>query len=301
MKHFFISILFLTTVFVLGQEPIYNINNYNLHLLNYAEFIRSDYSISSDNGFNYYTTDKILFYSNLNFDYELKEEIKIGVNVKFDYLNTDNFNTGFDGIFKYKINFNGRIKLDLSSNIGVLSSKVGIETINAIAKKNSLNIGLSSILHYSSHSIGFSIDHLNKPKLPFNNGEMPIKYTAFLRNRFGQFSSLLIYNQQDDFLFNPADLKYYYEMFNYLGINANYQIIYPFINLGLGIKHLSNNNNIYSINTNFVLGHSGKRLVVNYSFSIMPESKNKIAQFHQISLYTSIYPMGKYRRLGGLL
>ena len=293
-----IIILLFSSFALFGQEPIYNINQHNLHLLNYADYFDGSFDISIDNSYEFYKNDKQFNSTNLNLNIEFAHRIKIGINANYNYLENNNNNSNLDAVIKYRYYFN-EIYLVLAANIGFINSKIDysnlknrysyqeLNPLDLQYNKQNLNLGFGATINYSSKmGAGFYLNHINTPSLPLNNDKIPIKYTAFIRNRFGDFSSILTYSYQDNFYYNPNDLNYYNSMLSYFGANINNLFFYPYMNIGLGYKYLSNNNNVFSLNFGFIIESWSTDIYINYSPSIMqtPASKS-IAQFHQVSIY----------------
>ena len=172
--------------------------------------------------------------------------------------------------------------LVFAGNIGFINSRIDYSNLTSrysfespsvldlSYNSQNLNLGFGATIRYGYFiEAGVYLNHLNTPNLPLNKDEIPIKYTAFLRNRFDYFTFLLTYSYQDNFYLNPNDLDYYYSMLNYFGANLNYQFYNPNINLGLGYKYLSNNSNMYSIRASYLFGYYKKELEVFYSFSYL--------------------------------
>jgi len=291
-----IIILLFCSVALFGQEPIYNINSHNLHLLNKASNNNLRYNIKIDNSFEYYNKDNKQNSTYLNFLVKTTDNIIVGLNSEYNYINSSNKYLNIDGVIIYKKGFDNYFYTYTALNIGATNYQIDYSNLlkrydytqsspnNISFNKTLLNIGASAIIGYKKHQIGFSVNHLNQAKLPVDNDKIPIKYTAFIRNRYKyNFYSTLYYSYQDKFFYNPSDISYYYNMLNYIGINIDYSDL---ANIGIGYKHLSNNNNVFSMNISFIIETYNTSISIIYSPSIMqtPASKS-IAQFHQVSIY----------------
>ena len=315
MKKIFI-ILLLSSFALFGQEPIYNINPNNLHLLNYANYEYDTFYVNLDNSYEFYNNDKQFNSTNLNLNFDFENKIQLGINSEYNYLGNNNNNFNFDGILKYKYSFNEDFNIVFAGNIGFINSNIDYSTLESrysneeltsldIAyNKQNLNLGFGATFNYlhtfsylSIMEAGVYFNHLNSASLPLNNDKIPIKYTAFIRNRFGQFSSLLTYAYQDNFYYNPKDFDYYYSMLNYIGANINYLFYFP-LDIGLGYKYLSNNSNMYSVSASYLLGRWKKEFSIFYSFSLLDMKTNNPALLHQLGVYfhfsNSIYRTGGF-------
>lgn len=295
MKKTFI-ILFLSSFALFGQEPIYNINHSNLHLINYANYKYDTFYVNLDNSYEYYTNDKQFNSTNLNLNFDFENKIQLGINTNYNYLGKNNNTSNFDGIIKYKHYFNEQVSLIFAGNIGFINSRIDYSNLTSRYSSESpsaldlsynsqnLNLGFGATIRYSYFmEAGVYLNHLNSPSLPLNNDEIPIKYTAFIRNKFGNFSSLLAYSYQDNYYLNPNDFDYYYSMLNYFGITLEY-IPACCYSIGVGYKYLSNFSDIYTISNKLFIG--GFKLT--YSFSIMNDYSNKLAQLHQVGFNYNI-------------
>ena len=296
-----------------SQEPIYNINEYNLHLLNYADYKYDTFYVSLDNTYEFYSNNKQFNSTDLNLNFDFKNKFQAGINAEYNYLGKDNNIANFDAILKYKYKFNNEINVIVAGNIGFVNSNIDYLTLrprysffesttinNTSFTKQNLNLGMGITFNHSQiMKVGLYLNHLNTPTLPFNKDRIPIKYTAFIRSRFGEFSSLLIYSYQDAFLYNPMDLDYYFKMLNYLGLNLNYQFYYPDINIGLGYKYLFDDKGIYSISASYGFNKGGQAMNIFYSFSLLQAESNNKALFHQFGIY--FYLAKPVYRLSGLL
>ena len=291
-----ITILLFSSFALFGQEPIYNISSSNLHLLNYAYHTTNNTKILADNSFEYYNNDKIFNSTNIYFDFAFRDRFAFGLNTNLNFQNNKNNKFGFDGIIKYKIIDGADSRLFIAVNLGLLKTNIYFPTLQMpysfsdakidylYINKTNLNIGFSSQYEYKKQFIGFSLNHINKPKLPFNDTQIPIKYTAFIRNEFGRISSILSYVYQND-IFNTEALNSYYgiELTSILGQ----------VSLLGGYKYLSNFNDIYSVGA--FININGLNL--KYNFSILQDNYiNKTAMFHQIGINYYFY---KIRRLSG--
>ena len=291
-----LTILLLSSFALFGQEPIYNINSNNLHLLNKASYNNLRYNINIDNSFEYYNKNNQQNSTHLNFLIKTTDKIIVGLNSEFNYINSSNKNLNFDGVIIYKMELDNFFYTYTALNIGATNYQIDYSNLqkrydytqslpnNIYFNKTLFNIGASAIIGYKQHQVGFSVDHLNQAKLPVNNDKIPIKYTAFIRNGYkSHFYSSLYYSYQDEFFYNPSDINYYYDMLNYIGINLDYTDL---ANIGIGYKHLSNNNNVFSVNISFIIDTYNTSISLTYSPSIMQTAASKsIAQFHQISIY----------------
>ncbi|MCF8296774.1 MAG: type IX secretion system membrane protein PorP/SprF [Saprospiraceae bacterium] len=304
-------ILILTSSWSFGQDAIFNVHKQNLHLLNYAFLKKENVNLAIDNSFEYYSKDKIFNTTNLNFDLPSKNEnkIKIGCNIKSGFLGEKNNISDFDAIFKYKYNLNhsGSEYFSFASNLGLSNNQISYKTLNqrysfkeftpsdVMFNKLNFNVGVGGLFHDENKEIGVYVNHLNRPNLPIADDKTPIKYTAYLRNYFWKIGlySTLIYQYQDGYFYNQIDLDYYYCMLNYLGVNFDYEL--NSVNLGLGFKHLSNTNNIYSANLDLPLNDEFN---IVYSASIMQNLPNdKLAHFHQIGMYFHFGLYYPFRRI----
>ena len=298
MKYLLFKMLFLITIISFAQEPIYNRGSSDL--LNYAYKPHKTTSIKLNNSFEFYNNDKINNHTNLYINTNLRYKIAVGFNAKYTYLSKCNNISGFDGIINYNIISTDSFNLYFAVNMGFINSNIDyidlqtpysfVTPINTELSFNSqnFNIGVSSFLKYKGQSIALSFNHLNTPNLPLTNDKIPIKYTAFIRNEFGRFSSVILYSYQNEFLFNPVDLDYYFKMLYYFGFDLK-------VNLGMfslygNYKYLSNYNDIYALGVNLQLNE----IQIDYHFSILQDNIiNKTAQFHQVGIY---YYFSKNRR-----
>jgi len=188
-----LAILFIISLSSFAQEPIYNLNRYNLHLFNYAIYSHSDYRIAIDNSFETYSNNKSINSTNILFSAKLGYGFYSSLNIKKQYLGNENSISGFDGVITYFIrtrNYN----FSFAGNIGMINNSINFNTLetpynfNNIPttdfnsfNENNLNLGLSAIFLARNYFIGFSANHLNTPKLPYGDDKIPIKYTAFIR------------------------------------------------------------------------------------------------------------------------
>ena len=294
-----LAILFIISLNSFAQEPIYNLNRYNLHLFNYAFYTYSDNRIAIDNSFEKYSDNRFINSSNLLFNAKLGYKFYTSLNIKHHYLGAENSISGFDGVITYfhkRSRFNNLI---IAGNVGMINNSINFNTLetpynfnnipttdfNSFNETN-LNLGLSAIFLASSFIVGVSANHLNTPKLPYGDDKLPIKYTTFIRAPIkikgihkGRIVGTMIYQYQKAFLYNPLNLNYYFDMLNYLGLNL--EASYYSWTFGLGYKLLSNNNNIMSAELIYYLGIFS----FNYSFSYMNTiDKNDYGLFHQIGI-----------------
>ena len=281
------------------QEPIYNINKNNIHLFNYAFYTYSDKRIAIDNSFEKYSDNRFINSSNILFSTKLGYEFYSSLNISYQYLGAKNSISGFDGVITYYTHSRHN-NIIFAGNIGMINNTINFNTLETpynfnnkpmsdfnSFNENNLNLGLSAIFLARNFIVGVSANHLNTPKLPYGNDKLPIKYTAFIRApikmrgvRKDKLVWTMIYQYQNEFLYNPLDLDYYFDMLNYLGLNLEYN--YQLWNFGMGYKLLSNNNNIMS--AQLAYGHGLLRF--SYSFSYMNTiDKNEYGLFHQIGLY----------------
>ena len=295
MKKLLIILLF-SSVALFGQESVYSLSSSNLHLINYAYHTINNSRILTDNNFEYYNNDKTFNSTNIYFDFALRKRIIFGINTNLNFQNNKNYNFDFDGIIKYQIIDGADSKFYIAANFGFLNTNIYFPSLQTpysfndynidylYINKNNFNLGLSTSYEYKKQSIGFSLNHINQPKLPYNNTQIPIKYTAFIRNEYGRISSILSYVYQDD-IFNTEALNSYYAID--LAVNLGQ------ISLQGGYKYLSNFNDIYSVGTSININ----RLNLRYNFSILQDNySSKTAQFHQVGIYYYFY---KVIRTGG--
>ena len=285
MKYLFFKILFLITIISFAQEPIYSLSSGNLHLINYAYHTTNNSKIIADNSFEYYNNDKTFNSTNIYFDYSFVDKIIFGINTNLNFKNNKNYGFGFDGIIKYKIIDDSYSRLFIAANFGFINTNIYFPSLQTpyffndyntdylYINKTNFNLGLSTSYEYKKQSIGFSLNHINQPKLPYNNTQIPIKYTAFIRNEYGRISSILSYVYQDD-VFNTEVLNSYFGID--LAVNLG-----P-VSLQGGYKYLSNFNDIYSIGAIINI----KNLSLRYNFSILQDNySSQTAQFHQVGIY----------------
>ena len=307
MRKLSIILIFISS-FVFGQEAIFNINKSNLHLINYA-FTDYGNRVKLDNSFEKYNADRFENTTNLYVSIPIRDRtFTSAINIKYDKLNTNNNTLEADAVFVYKFNFSRNLSLNTSANIGYIQNSISYlslqerysyKSLSAINKEivvQDYNLGFSAIMYGRYHQIGFSVNHLNKPKIPSDNDDrIPIKYNAFTSilllkgKKYRHLVLGLIYQYQDKFYYNNFDLDYYYNTLSYLGINLNYYSLNAF-DFSLGLKMLSNNNDIISAQ----IGYSIRRLGLSYSFSFMHDKTyNKDALFHQFGLYYTINMRGR--------
>lgn len=289
-------ILLLFTLCSYGQEPIYNTNRYNIHLLNFASPKEQDFGVFIDNSFEYYNNNKQMNSTNLFFFHKIRSSFNVGINAEYNYLNNSNNFSNLDFIADYKLVLKKDLFLKMAVNLGARNSNIDYSNLQSrytyseplstqiSFKKTNFNLGLSSVISYKEQELGFFANHLNQAKLPMDGDKIPIKYTAYLRNRYRGFSSTLSYVYQDNFFLNPTDMSYYYDMLNYFGINLDYN--WYRLDFGAGYKYISNNSNVFSLNLgySFIIGRTD--MIMTYSPSLMQSANtNSIAQFHQLSIY----------------
>jgi len=298
MKKILVVLFIYFSIIGIAQEPIYNLNRYNLHLFNYAFYTYSDNRIAIDNSFEKYSSNRYINSSNILFSARLDFKLYASLNIKHHYLGAENSISGFDGVITYYIRSKHN-NFIFAGNVGMINNSINFNTLetpynfNNIPttdfnsfNENNLNLGLSAIFLASNFIVGVSANHLNTPKLPYGDDKLPIKYTTFIRAPIkikgihkGRIVGTMIYQYQKAFLYNPLNLNYYFDMLNYLGLNL--EASYYSWTFGLGYKLLSNNNNIMS--AQLAYGHGLLRF--SYSFSYMNTiDKNDYGLFHQIGI-----------------
>lgn len=306
MKKLLITLSFITS-FAFGQEAIFNINRSNLHLINFA-FTDYGNRAKLDNSFEKYSSERFANTTNLYVAIPIRDRtFASAINIKYDNLNKNNNTLEADAIFVYRFNLKRDLSINTSANIGYIQNNISYlnlqerysyKSLSELSKEIEMqdyNLGFSTIIYGRYHQIGFSVNHLNKPKIPTdNNDRIPIKYNAFtsiLLLRGKKYMNLvlgLIYQYQDKFYYNNFDLDYYYNTLSYLGISLNFYSLKA-VDFGLGLKMLSNNNDIISAQ----IGYNIRRLGLSYSFSFMHDrTYNKDVQFHQLGIYYTINTSG---------
>ncbi len=308
MKILWILLLFSHSLLLYGQDPIYNINKENLHLVNHAIIKCEKISISSDNLYENYKNNNTIFNSVFDLKYNTRSGFSLGFNTTYENRDGLNKCKNFDFIVSYDLYLFCALKTSFAINAGVINNSYYNDNIYnrysfAVKRntydfnKHNFNIGLSSVFYGKSFSFGMAVNHLNKPKLPINPGErIPMKYSAFIRNGFldKKIITSLVYQFQDEYLYDNIDLDYYYNMLNYLGINIDYNFL--MYSIGLGTKHLFNNSNISSLQAGVIF----EKIKLYYSSSMFYD-KNDNSLFHQFGGYYNVPArpiLGRVRVIG---
>lgn len=273
-----------------AQEPILLNNNYNLHLLNYAYNENTDITVRTDNLMRFNTKNNNAFVTNTYANFKVFYDFELGLNTKysiFDENNIANINALISGRFYLTRQFN----LVLAGNAGLLKHDFEFNSIN----HNAFNAGLSTVLYFKKYQLGASLNHLNTPGLPNNAGQIPIKYTAFIRTDYNKIKGLLSYMHQNQFMLNPIDEKYYFDLLNYLGIDMFYSI--NDFDIGLGYKNITGKEHIASAQIGTKIF---SEFYLNYSLGILSKN-NTITHLHQLGFYYRIVkrPMGMMIRTIG--
>ena len=319
MKKILVVLFIYSSIIGIAQEPIYNLNINNIHLINFASPKAYKFNAYIDNSYEYYSNNKQMNSTNLFLYHKIFSSfnagINAGINAEYNYLNNSNNYSNIDFIIDFKLLLSKDFFLKTAINLGARNNNIDYSNLqskytfdepqntNLSFNETKFNLGFSSIISYKEQEFGFSVNHLNKAELPMKNDKIPIKYTAFIRNRYAKnkyeqniFYSTITYSYQDSYFLNPTDMTYYYDMLNYFGINLDWDYERKFYS-GIAYKYLSNKNNLFSLNLGFRLAINSFNLGITYSPSIMQANDNKsLAQFHQISIYLKGF---ERHRMGG--
>jgi hypothetical protein len=305
MKRFLLIFFLLHSLLIVGQDPIYNLNKENLHLVNFAFVENERLSISSENLFENYKNNNTVFNSVLDFRYDTRTGFNLGFNTTYENRKGLNNYKNFDFIISYNFDFLLILRTSIAVNVGFLNNSYNnqntynrytndIQTNTYSFNKHNFNTGFSSVFYGNTFSFGMAVNHINKPKIPTTpNERIPIKYSAFIRKTFLEKKIItnLVYQFQDGYLYDNVDLDYYYNMLNYLGINIDYEFL--MYSVGIGTKHLFNDN-ISSVQAGLIFD----RLKFYYSSSLFSD-KNDHSLFHQFGVYFDIpKPPIKGRTMG---
>lgn len=311
MKKLFV-IIFFVSLTSFAQEPIFNINKQNMHLLNYAYFSETQTDFSIDNSFEYYDKDRMFNSSKLNLNLAIIKNFNTGLEIGLEYQNGLVNISNFDAIFGYNFHFDSLKGISIAANFGVVSvntekggeyiryTNQDVKDANYDLYAQRANIGFSTVLFYKLNSIGFSANHINKPDIPDgNDGYIPLKYTAYIRGSVvkNKLIAMLSYQYQDKYMYDNLELDYYYNMLSYTGVNLEYFFNEGFLNgtwnIGLADKILLNNSNIISAQ----VGWGNKRIYLNYSPSVMIDNNAKSsAFFNQVGIYFNLDSKPKPKR-----
>ena len=308
MKKIFVVLFIYFSIIGIAQEPIYNLNINNIHLINFASEKENNFGAFVDNSYEYYSNNKQMNSTNLFIYHKIfssfNARINAGINAEYNYLNNSNNYSNIDFVVDYKLLLGNDFFLKTAINLGARNNNIDysnlqsrytfdeVQNTNISFNETNFNLGFSSIISYKKQEFGFSVNHLNKAELPMKDDRIPIKYTAYIRNRYAGnkserniFYSTITYSYQDSYFLNPTDMSYYYDMLNYFGINLDWDYERIFYS-GIAYKYLSNKNNLFSLNFGFVLFMNTFNIGIKYSPSIMQSYDNKsITQFHQMSIY----------------
>jgi hypothetical protein len=307
MKRFLLIVFLLHSLLIVAQDPIYNINKENLHLVNFAFYDNNNkFNISSENLFENYKNNNTVFNSVLDFRHDAYAGFNLGFNTTYENRNGLNNYKNFDFIISYKLYLFWILRARIAVNVGVLNNSYNNQnTYNRYTndihvntydfKKHNFNTGLSSAFYTKTFFFGMSANHLNKPKIPTTPTErIPIKYSAFIRKTFfdKKLTTNLVYQFQDGYLYDNIDMDYYYNMLNYMGVNIDYEFL--MYSVGIGTKHLFNNSNINSIQAGLIF----EKIKFYYSSSLF-SNKNDHSLFHQFGIYFKVEYPPTYGKMSG--